>query len=63
MATFWLYRCNDGDIGWRLRDDNDEIIAIAGEGFEAERSARESIVNVKRDAPDAKVKISDKSPI
>jgi uncharacterized protein YegP (UPF0339 family) len=63
MSIFWLYRRKDGDIGWRLRDDNNEIIAIAGEGFTTEKAARDSIANVKAEAPKATVRISEKYPI
>jgi uncharacterized protein YegP (UPF0339 family) len=36
---------------------------VAGEGFTIERAAREAIANVKKEAPEAAVKISDKQPI
>ncbi len=63
MSVFWLYRRADRDIGWRLRDGNQKIIAISGEGFKTETSARNSIANVKLEAPRAEIKTSDKSPI
>lgn len=63
MSTFWIYKRSDGDIGWRLRDGNQKIIAISGEGFKTETAARQSIANVKVEVPSSNIKISEKHPI
>ena len=32
-SKFQIYRREDGDYGWRLRDGNSQVIAVSGEGL------------------------------
>lgn len=45
-GTFYIYRGTDGYHRWRLRDRNNEIIAVSGEWFVSEYSAERSVQNV-----------------
>lgn len=53
MATFQIYKRQDGQFGWRLKSGNGQVIAIGGEGFVTKDGAKNGISAVKRDAPSA----------
>lgn len=55
MGRFELYPDVRGDYRWRLRATNGQVIATGGQGYASERSAREGIESVKRNAPQAEV--------
>jgi uncharacterized protein YegP (UPF0339 family) len=56
MATFEIYRDNDTrEWRWRLRADDDTVIAIGAREFRAKQSAEEAIADVIVQTSDANV--------
>jgi uncharacterized protein YegP (UPF0339 family) len=54
MAKFELYKNRSGEFRWRLRADNNQIIA-SGEGYTTKAACKNGIESVKKNAPKAKV--------
>lgn len=54
MAKFEIYKDKRGEFRWRLRADNNQVIA-AGEGYASKASCKNGIASVKKNAPKAKV--------
>lgn len=54
MAKFELYKDKSGEFRWRLRADNNQIIA-SGEGYTSKDKCKKGIESVKRNAPKAEV--------
>ncbi|NHX36125.1 MULTISPECIES: YegP family protein [Halolamina] len=50
QTTFELYEDNAGEFRWRLRHDNGNIVADAGEGYTRRRDARDAIERVQAHA-------------
>ena len=53
-SKFQIYRREDGDYGWRLRDGNSQIIAVSGEGLGkdyVEESIKNVVAEVNEDTP------------
>ncbi len=55
MSAFYIYEDTRGEYRWRLRDNNQEIIAVSGEGYTTEYGAERAIKNVKIEAPKAPI--------
>ena len=56
MATFEIYRDNDTkEWCWRLRADDDSVIAVGAREFGAKQSAEEAIADVIVQGLDANV--------
>lgn len=55
MGKFELYADAKGDYRWRLKASNGQVIATGGQGYASERSAREGIASVKKNAPEAEI--------
>ncbi len=54
MAKFEIYKDKRGEFRWRLRADNNQVIA-SGEGYASKASCKNGIASVKKNAPKAKV--------
>ncbi len=54
QGRFELYTGRDGDIWWRLKSPNGQVIA-SGEGYRDRASARKGIAAIRRYAHDAKL--------
>jgi uncharacterized protein YegP (UPF0339 family) len=54
MAKFQVYRDNAGKYRFRLRADNDEVVA-SSEAYESKPSAEHGVDVIKRTAPTADV--------
>jgi uncharacterized protein YegP (UPF0339 family) len=54
MAKFEIYKNKKGEYRWRLRANNNQIIA-SGEGYTTKASCKNGIESVKKNAPKAKV--------
>jgi uncharacterized protein YegP (UPF0339 family) len=54
-AKFEVYQDKSGGFRWRLRAQNKQILATAGESYKAKRDCLASIESVKRAAADAAV--------
>ena len=54
-AKFEVYQDKSGGFRWRLRAQNKQILATAGESYKAKRDCLASIESVKRAAADAPV--------
>ncbi len=54
MAKFEIYKDRKGEFRWRLRADNNQVIA-SGEGYTTKSSCQNGIESVKKNAPKAKV--------
>ena len=55
MAKFQIFKDRAGDFRWRLRADNNEVIADSSEGYKSKASCKHGIELVKRLAPAAEV--------
>lgn len=53
MAKFQIYKDNASNYRWRLRANNNEIVAISSESYETKTGCKNSIQWVKTNAPDA----------
>lgn len=53
MAKFETYADVGGHYRWRLKDNNNVIIASSGESFDSRSNARRAAENVKTTAPSA----------
>ncbi len=60
MAKFELYSDAKGEYRWRLKASNGQVVATGGQGYASERSAREGIASVKKNAAAAEVFEVDK---
>lgn len=54
MAKFEIYKDRKGSFRWRLRADNNQVIA-SGEGYSSKAACKNGIESVKNNAPKAKV--------
>ncbi|GAA0531774.1 HVO_2922 family protein [Halorubrum ejinorense] len=54
-ATFELFRDNADEYRWRLRHDNDNVIADGGQGYASKQKAKQGLESVKSNAPGAAV--------
>jgi uncharacterized protein YegP (UPF0339 family) len=54
MAKFEIYKDKKGEFRWRLRADNNQIIAT-GEGYSSKANCKNGIESVKKNAPKAKI--------
>lgn len=54
MAKFEIYKDKKGEFRWRLRADNNQVIA-SGEGYTSKAGCKNGIESVKKNAPKAKV--------
>ncbi len=55
MAKFQLFKDKKGEYRWRLRADNNEIIADSAEGYVNKSDCKHGIDLVKRLSPGAEV--------
>lgn len=46
MAHFEFYQGEDGQWYWRLKDGNNQIVAVGGEGYTRSEDAIRAITNV-----------------
>lgn len=60
MAKFQLYQDSSGEFRWRLRADNNQVIATSGEGYKSRADCQHGIELVKRLAPSAPVEAQDR---
>ena len=56
MALFVIYKDTRGEFRWRLRADNNEIIADSAEGYVTKTACENGIALVKRQAAGADVR-------
>ena len=54
MAKFEIYKDKKGEFRWRLRADNNQVIAT-GEGYASKAGCKNGIESVKKNAPKAEV--------
>lgn len=54
MAKFEIYKNRKGEFRWRLRANNNQIIA-SGEGYTSKAACKNGIESVKKNAPKAMV--------
>ena len=54
MDKFEIYQDKKGEFRWRLRADNNQVIA-AGEGYSSKAGCKNGIESVKKNAPKAEV--------
>jgi hypothetical protein len=54
MAKFEIYKNRKGEFRWRLRADNNQIIA-SGEGYTSKAGCKNGIESVRKNAPKAKI--------
>ena len=54
MAKFEIYKDKKGQFRWRLRADNNQIIA-SGEGYTSKAGCKNGIESVRKNAPKAKI--------
>ena len=54
MAKFEIYKDKRGQFRWRLRADNNQIIA-SGEGYTSKAGCKNGIESVRKNAPKAKI--------
>jgi uncharacterized protein YegP (UPF0339 family) len=54
MAKFEIYQDKKGEFRWRLRADNNQVIA-SGEGYASKAGCKNGIESVKKNAPKAEV--------
>ncbi|MCH7998059.1 MAG: DUF1508 domain-containing protein [Chloroflexi bacterium] len=55
MAKFQIFKDSAGEYRWRLRADNNKIIADSAEGYKAKSDCKHAIDLVKLLAPTAEV--------
>lgn len=55
MAEFELYKDSADEFRWRLRADNNKVIATSGEGYKAHSDCAHGIDLVRKQAPEAKL--------
>ena len=54
MAKFEIYQDKKGEFRWRLRADNNQVIAT-GEGYSSKAGCKSGIESVKKNAPKAEI--------
>ena len=54
MAKFEIYKDKKGEFRWRLRADNNQVIA-SGEGYTSKAGCKNGIESVRKNAPKAKI--------
>jgi uncharacterized protein YegP (UPF0339 family) len=54
MAKFEIYKDKKGEFRWRLRADNNQVIAT-GEGYASKAGCKNGVESVKKNAPKAEV--------
>jgi uncharacterized protein YegP (UPF0339 family) len=55
MATFTIYKDARNEFRWRLRANNNEIVADSAEGYNNKSDCQRGIDIVKRESPTANV--------
>ncbi len=55
ISAFFIYKDSRGEYRWRLRDNNNEIIAVSGEGYTTQYGCERAVRNVKGEVPNANV--------
>lgn len=55
MAKFELFKDKKGEFRWRLKADNNQVIADSAEGYKQKASCKHGIDKVKELAKKAKV--------
>ena len=55
MGKFEIYVDASGKYRWRLKAVNGQTVATGGQGYASERSCREGIESVKKNAPEAEI--------
>ena len=55
MAKFQIFQDRSGEYRWRLRANNNEIIADSAEGYVAKRDCEHGLELVKTLAPSAEI--------
>jgi len=54
MAKFEIYKDKKGEFRWKLRADNNQIIA-SGEGYTSKAGCKNGIESVRKNAPKATI--------
>jgi len=54
MAKFEIYKDKKDQFRWRLRADNNQVIA-SGEGYTSKAGCKNGIESVRKNAPKAKI--------
>jgi uncharacterized protein YegP (UPF0339 family) len=54
VAKFEIFKDRKGEFRWRLRADNNQVIAT-GEGYASKAGCKNGIDSVKKNAPKAKI--------
>jgi len=54
MAKFEIYKDKKGEFRWRLKADNNQVIAT-GEGYASKAGCKNGIESVKKNAPKAEL--------
>lgn len=54
MTKFEIYKDMKGEFRWRLRADNNQVIAT-GEGYTSKAGCKNGIESVKKNAPKANI--------
>ena len=54
MAKFEIYKDKKGEFRWKLRADNNQIIA-SGEGYSSKSGCKNGIESVRKNAPKATI--------
>jgi uncharacterized protein YegP (UPF0339 family) len=55
MAKFQVYKDSQGEFRWRLRADNNEIIATSSEGYVNKSDCEHGIELLKKQAKEAEI--------
>lgn len=58
-ATFEVYRDSADEWRWRLRHDNENLIADSGQGYASKQKAKQGLQSVKKNVPGAPVEDTD----
>lgn len=53
VAAFQIYTDSQGEYRWRLRADNNQVIATSGEGYKDKADCRAGVDLVRSLAPEA----------
>ncbi|MBW3598732.1 MAG: DUF1508 domain-containing protein [Planctomycetes bacterium] len=55
MATFQIFKDAADEYRWRLRANNNQIVATSGEGYKAKADCQRGIEIVQNEGPSANV--------
>ena len=59
QPVFEVFQDRGGEWRWRLVVPNGNIIADSGEGYSSKQGAKRGIESVRRNVPDASVRVAD----